>query len=73
MDNSMHTNLAISGLLQAAKVTLVEIRGLCCHGNGPYMAKNCRISCQDPQNTNGILKVAGNEAPMGSMSTFLQQ
>ena len=31
--NNISTNKGNSDLLQAAKVTLVEIRGLCCHGN----------------------------------------
>ena len=71
MANSISTNKGISALFQAAKVTPVEIRGLSYHGYVPYIAKNYRISCQDTQNTNDTLKIAKNEAPMGSVASFL--
>ena len=69
--NSMNTSLAISGLLQAAKVTTVEIRGLCYHGNVSNMAKNYRLSCQGTQHTSATLKIAENEVLMVSMDSFL--
>ena len=71
MANSISTNKGISAPFQVAKVNPVEIRGLCYHGYVPYMAKNYRISCQDTDNTNETLKIAENEAPMGSMASFL--
>ena len=40
---SICTNKALSDLLQAAKVTLVGIRGICSHGKVTYEAKNDRI------------------------------
>ena len=67
----MNISQAISDLLQAAKVTTVGIRGLCCHGLVSYMAKIFRISCQGTQHTNATLKSTENEAPMGSMVSFL--
>ena len=70
MANNISINQDIFDLLQAAKVTLVEIRGICCHGNVPYMPKNCRIFSQDTQRTNATLKNTENEAPMGSMASF---
>ena len=71
MVNIISTNKGISDLLQAAKVTHVEIRGLCCHGSVCYMAKNDRISCQDTQDTNSTLKMAESEVQIGCMASFL--
>ena len=64
---------AISDLPHAAKATPVAIRGLCCHGSWSYMAENHRISCQHIQHANATFKIAGNEAHIGSMASFLLQ
>ena len=65
----MSTIKAISELLQAAKVTAVVIKDLCCRGSMSFMAENDNIACQDMQKT-----IATSELQdMGSMAPFFLQ